>query len=57
MEQVKISDAKLSHALQQNEDLRHTLEMFQKRRNGLEKNQVSQILARIKVGETGYTLI
>ena len=30
---------------------------MQKRRNGIEKSQVSQILARVKVGEIGYTLI
>ena len=30
---------------------------MQQRRNCIKKNQVSQILARVKVGEIGYTLI
>ena len=37
--------------------MQKALEDMQKRRNGIEKSQVSQILARVKVGEIGYTLI
>jgi len=37
--------------------MQKALDDFQKRRNGIEKSQVSQILARVKVGEIGYTLI
>jgi len=39
------------------ETMHRALEDMQKRRNGIEKSQVSQILARVKVGEIGYTLI
>ena len=37
--------------------MQKALEDMQKRRNGIEKSQVSQILARVKVGQIGYTLI
>ena len=33
------------------------IEEQQRKRNGIEKNRVAQILARVKVGETGYSLI
>lgn len=37
--------------------MQKALDDMQKRRNGIDKSQVSQILARVKVGEIGYTLI
>ena len=37
--------------------MQKALEELQQRRNGIQKSQVSQILARVKVGEIGYTLI
>jgi hypothetical protein len=33
------------------------LEIFQEKRNGIGKQSVKQILARIKVNDVGYTLI
>lgn len=43
--------------LDRNKDLSHTLEIFQKKRNGLETDQFKQILARVKVNDIGYALI
>lgn len=57
MEEVRLSESKLQHANLEKTTMSKALEDLQKRRNGIEKSQVSQILARIKVGEIGYTLI
>ena len=52
-----MTESKLAHSELEKKTLNKALEDFQKRRNGIEKSQVSQILARVKVGEIGYTLI
>ena len=57
MEQVRLAETKLAHEIQTRNTLQTQLDEFQKRRSGIEKGFVSQILARIKVGEVGYTLI
>lgn len=57
MEQVRLAETKLAHEVQTRNTLQTQLDEFQKRRSGIEKGFVSQILARIKVGEVGYTLI
>ena len=57
MEQIRLSESKLHHSNLEKQTLQKALDDMQKRRNGIEKNQVSQILARVKVGEIGYTLI
>lgn len=50
-------DVKLLTSETQVKNLESRLQEYENRRNGIQRNQVSQILARIKVGETGYTLI
>ena len=57
MEEVRLSESKLKHSNLEKSTMQKALDDFQKRRNGIEKSQVSQILARVKVGEIGYTLI
>lgn len=56
-EQARLIEVKLQHSEEKSKTLEHKLSEFQRRKNGVAKNEVSQILARIKVGETGYTLI
>ena len=57
IEENRLSEQKLLHANMEKQTMQKALEDMQKRRNGIEKSQVSQILARVKVGEIGYTLI
>ena len=57
MEEVRLSESKLQHANLEKSTMSKALDDLQKRRNGIERSQVSQILARVKVGEIGYTLI
>ena len=57
VEENRLSEQKLLHTNMEKQTMQKALEDMQKRRNGIEKSQVSQILARVKVGEIGYTLI
>ena len=56
-EQIKFYDIKLLTCEATVKSQEQKLQEYEARRNGINRNQVSQILARIKVGETGYTLI
>lgn len=56
-EEKRLVEQKLQHCDMEKQTMQKALEDMQKRRNGIEKSQVSQILARVKVGEIGYTLI
>ena len=53
----KMLEGKLMQAMEKNQDLVHTLEIIQKQRNGIERGEVKQILARIRCNDTSYTLI
>ena len=57
VEENRLSEQKLLHTNMEKQTMQKALDDMQKRRNGIEKSQVSQILARVKVGEIGYTLI
>ena len=56
-EQIKIYDVKLINSEAQAKSLEQKLQEIEIRRTSIQRGQVAQILARIKVGETGYTLI
>ena len=56
-QKYRMSESNLQGAKSQIDTLQKTLDDFQRRRNGIEKNMVAQILSRVKVGEIGYTLI
>lgn len=53
----KLSEQKAAMMENERNLLQRQLTELQKRRNGIEKSQVAQILCRVKVGEMGYTLI
>ena len=57
VDQQKELQTKLLEATDRNQDLLHTLEIFQAKRNGMSKDNVKEFVARVKVNDTGYTLI
>ena len=56
-EQIKLYDIILMTSEATVKSSEQKLQEYEARRNGIQRSQVSQILARVKVGETGYTLI
>ena len=46
-----------TQVLEKNKDLVQTLEIIQKQRNGVEKTEVKDILARMKYKEASFTLL
>lgn len=57
MDHSKSIEMRHTQAMNNNKDLVQKLEIIQKQRNGIEKSDIKQILARIRCNETSYTLI
>ena len=50
-------EGKLAQQIERNSSLRYELDEIRRNQDKLDKGEVTDILARVKVGGTGYTLI
>ena len=56
-ESLKAMEGKLAQQIERNSSLRYELDEIRRNQDKLDKGEVTDILARVKVGGTGYTLI
>ena len=56
-ESLKAMEGKLAQQIERNSSLRYELDEIRRNQDKLDKGEVTDILARVKVGGIGYTLI